>query len=128
MKEQYHSHIQEIEWLILEIWRIRTAQAAILRANRALRRGDRSALMELGFSEQHIASLEAIQKRGQSPFPKSAFRNNRHLLRLLIGKLEEHALARSRSDDKALGYQAFGDGLSLRERRGAAGTKAGGQR
>lgn len=127
MKEQFHSDIQEIEWLIVAIWRIRAAQTAMLRANRALRRGDRSALRELGFSEQHIASLAAIQDGGLWPFPKSAFRNNRRLLRLLIGELEARSVALGMQGVDRLGVQILGDGASLRECRVVAGAKAGGQ-
>ncbi|MBA5690558.1 hypothetical protein [Rugamonas apoptosis] len=106
---------EELERLIVEIWRIRAAQAAMRRANRALGRGDLGALRRQGFSERHIVSLLALQQQGLRPFPQSAFRENRRVLGFLMHELERRTTAIPISKPQAMGRQRLGEGASFPE-------------
>lgn len=115
MEPRYRSGADEIERLIIQIWRIRAAQTVMRRANRAVRRGDRTTLRRQGFSEQHIVSILAIHSHGQQPFPSSVFRNNSRAARFLIQELERRTTSIRAFVAATAPCQPLGDGVCFFE-------------
>lgn len=99
-----------IEKLRAELAGINAAQDKMKAANRAIRKGDRDALAELGFTPEKVEELFKPDFAGRVGFPSYALSNNRANGRRIEQRIKELEALRERED-----VEAQGNGYTYRE-------------